>query len=184
MHHEQADQRSRWTVKFSGMFLTKTNKDVLTVLETRKKQNENLRKRAHLLVRALAELRVSASFIITYRSKNIWLKPLPLPTVFFPTQLFQSTSLALWHPWRKNELKHQGPKEIQWTNGIVEGERDGCGTDNTSSLWQGRKPQLHRRGVQAIPLPCCTPPDPWKKASGRDFYYSCLNKMEKKLEDT
>lgn len=55
--------------------------------------------------------------------------------------------------------------------------------DNISSLWQGGKPQLCRKGVPAIPLPCCTIPEPWKKASGRYLYYSCLNKMEKKLED-
>lgn len=54
--------------------------------------------------------------------------------------------------------------------------------DNISSLWQGGKPQLRRKGVPAIPLPCCTIPDPCK-ASSRYFYYSCLNKVEKKLED-
>lgn len=56
--------------------------------------------------------------------------------------------------------------------------------DNISSLWQGGKPQLCRKGVPAIPLPCCTIPEHWRKASGRYFYYSCLNKMEKNLEDT
>ena len=54
---------------------------------------------------------------------------------------------------------------------------------NISSLWQGGKPQPRRKGVPVIPLPCCTIPDPGKKASGRYFYYKCLNKMEKKLKD-
>jgi len=69
---------------------------------------------------------------------------------------------------------------------IVEGEERHVGPlvrgDNVSSLWQGGKPQLRRREIPAIPLPRCTIPDPWKKASGRYFYNSCQNKMEKKLE--
>lgn len=74
------------------------------MLKSRKKAKwefEKKRLRDYLLVCGLAELKGLASVIVTYRSKNIWLKLLPLPRALFPTQLFQSTSLALCSVGRK-----------------------------------------------------------------------------------
>lgn len=68
---------------------------------------EKKRLRAYLLVCELAELRVSASFIITYSSKNVWLKPLLLPRALVPIHLpNHSTGSTSFFPWRKNELKY------------------------------------------------------------------------------
>lgn len=164
------------------------NKNMLAVLKARKtKQNKKAkwefqkkRLRAHLLVCGSAELRVAANFITICRSKNIFTEGCcPSQELFFPVQLFQSSSPAPWCIyflevkmwWEASDrgLQRLGGPVGQWWGRSSCGD-SGMGTQPRHSLagWEMGDPSSAESEPQLSLLLGVQ----W--ASGRHFNYSSL----------